>query len=204
MFFLSLALLGQSVTLDADTGTAARQCAAVFTREHRQKNSMQAVSQSFYLGMVAAKAEEQVSDTGVLYHVVSIWMIGRKQAMQPDSGSRQLAAACDKRFPLARATAPVALPADQEERDALCAAIYLNFYYARGRIWAEPSSGPADGDDFDLSGSSSALTRFEPVFRRHGYADANDARPLLGKALRIGAGLGNPQAIAQSCQKLPA
>ncbi|MDQ0251314.1 hypothetical protein J2W22_003378 [Sphingomonas kyeonggiensis] len=199
MFFLSLALLGQSVTLDADTGKAARQCVAAFTRAERAKGSIRSISRRVYLGQVYARAEG-ADDAHFFDSVLSGYRKGQMQAERGvDSPSL---AACDKRFPKARAAAPVSLPADPETRDAICGATFLLLYLASAMgLDDEESSWWQQEGSRDYG---RAMKRLREVSRKRGLADFdfNRAKPLLGEALRSAGDIGNPEAIQESCSKL--
>ncbi|NYT39810.1 hypothetical protein HZY97_03505 [Sphingomonas sp. R-74633] len=194
MFILSLALLGQSAQIDADIGKAARRCAAAFTVDAKRRgvNPLRTASQIGYLGLAAARAEGAGND--VLLASASK-VLNQASSLIPAAtrNSSAIAIACDKRFPLARATAPAPLPSDPADRDILCfAAITLQ----AGAAAQLPN--PA------------TLKSIEPLMAR--FSDRFDAA-IDSKGLPVGALLdairslpdrGNAETIYLSCKQLPA
>ncbi|MFS2112162.1 hypothetical protein ACCC88_20890 [Sphingomonas sp. Sphisp140] len=202
MFFLSLALLGQSVTLDADTGKAARQCLPAFLLAARSKDPgvLRGLSHQLYLGMTAAAAESPTDN--VVDRSIQIMREANDPARSRPEDNAGLIPACDARFPLARATAPAPLPADPDERDILCTGVTTLLAGAAGALARYGDSS----FEKEISQVLARLTpRFEAIRKARNVADTPDARhALTSGAFRASLERGNLEAIYQSCKKLPA
>lgn len=194
MFFLSLALLGQSAPLDADDGKAARQCFPAFAAAVPSTGGIELrkLSQLTYLSMVAAKAEGAADDfTKRWTSILSVET--RRAANAPITVPTN---ACDQRFPLSRATAPAVLPAAPLSRDTLCFSVAT---YLSGAAKAlDPRTADAEYTPLpSLFGSRLASHPDAPQ-------DAAAFAQAFAEEMRASLNIGNVETILESCSKLPA
>ena len=109
------ALMLQTVALDADTAKAARTCAqALVIAGTGTESPMRLTSHFTHMAMQAAKAEGVSANFFERLNPLSD-EIGKESTVSLD-GAKALAPMCDRRFPLARSTAPARLPADPFRR----------------------------------------------------------------------------------------
>lgn len=111
-------------------------------------------------------------------------------------GPAAVLAACDRRYPLARRTGPVALPADPFDRDMMCASILSLL------------AGIARGEQ-NHNGNAANVERLAPVARAYQgrmsaaliarRVDNEGAARLAGEQLSATLRIGNPGVIEQAC-----
>lgn len=196
MFFLSLALIGQSATLDADIGKAARKCVGAYVSAVSAPDSDQrltVLSQIVYLGMSVSRAEGRM---GKDFMEHSIDVLDQAKAEMDKGGiTPALAAECDKRFPLARATALPRLPQAQADRDILCTASIS--------LLGNMAHGMTDIEQDLLALQERFAKRYEVAMRSRANGPEQEDK-VLGDAMRASLDIGNVESIAFSCKKLPA
>lgn len=195
MFFLSLALIGQSATLDADIGKAARKCVATYVSavsDPDESQRLSVLSQIIYLGMSVSRTEGRV---GKAFMDRALDVLDEaKTEMDKGGATPALAAECDKRFPLARATALPRLPQAQADRDILCTASIS--------LLANMAHNMPDTEEDLLVLQGRFAGRYETAMKSKASGTKQEEK-VLGDALRASLDIGNPESIAFSCKNLP-
>jgi hypothetical protein len=196
MFFLSLLLFGQSAGLDANAGKAAGQCLTIYATDLARGphiDPARSVSQITYLAMVASRAEG-LTGAPFLDRAVAV-LDELKPALAAGSVVPVAPPAdCDKRFPLARATAPAPLPQNLADRDILC-------FSALSLVASALEDAPERSAEL-----APVIERFagrlDAALKAKGVG-ADKEEIALGDAMLGSLDIGNADTIAQSCRKLP-
>lgn len=195
---IAAAIFQAAPALEADTYQAALRCRrAIVTGIEALPIAVTA--QFNYFTMTAARAMPGDAD----------YFARMRSAMAPDAGPaamrREEAAAllgpCDQRFPLARRTAPPALPADDFERDMICAGA------ASQLAGAARGYGERTGDTAPYQRLQALAARYQgrvlPALAAHGLGDAAAARRAIGEQMFASLDVGNQDAIANACEAQP-
>lgn len=190
------ALMLQTATLDADNGKAARTCAqALVIAGTGTESPMRLTSHFTYMAMHAARAEGAGAKLFERLNTLSDEI--SKQAMLSPDDARLLAPQCDKRFPLARSTAPVRLPADSFRRDTLCFGTLSLLQGAAEELRKEGDSAALDKIAAWLKPLSDKMTDAE--LRKRGLASEGAFMKALSDEMNASIDSGNPLAIAAAC-----
>jgi hypothetical protein len=196
MFFLSLALLGQSAGLDTDIGKAARKCVGSYIAampKPDDAHKLELLSEVLYLSMSASRAEGRTGGT-FLSHAMDVINEAKAQ-MAKDGITPALAADCDKRFPLARGMGQIQLPQAQADRDILCASSIS--------LLGNMASGMTDVAR-DLQALQNRFDKGYGVAMRSKANGPEQEEQVVGDTMRASLDIGNVESIAFSCSKLPA
>lgn len=187
--------MAQTATLDADDSKAALACAMAVAVASPSENPMRITSQVSHFVMQAAKADpggkpflERVGE-----------LTGQAEtADQTADSAKALLPECDRRFPLARASATVRLPADAFQRDLMCFGILGIFRGAAGQL--EEDSGDAGALDriqTALAPISDRLT--DAALNAHGIASEDAFSAAMGEQIKASLALGNGEDVARAC-----
>jgi hypothetical protein len=188
MLLFSLALLGQTVPLEADTGKAARQClktllSSIATNDPGPRRAM---AQIAYFSMTeAATSSDDILQRGRA-------IVDEVDMKNP--GPLPTLAACDARFPLARTDSPAKLPTAPTDRDYLCFGVTM--------LTSSAAQDAAAKEEI-----SRQEARFGPRMMRINAAkklmdEASQIR-FLNTELRASLQLGNLDTLFQACASLP-
>lgn len=194
---LSLVLASQTVTLSADPVKGPSSCAYAVTSAATEGADLMLLSaQVSYYAMHAARAVP--GDKPFFERVGEI--AGGMGDMKDVVGANQaeILKQCDARYPRARSTAKVTLPADEVKRDILCLSV------------TSLMLGAAQGAAED--GNETPLARFKPLMEAYagklnderlqaiGITDTDKMQMELGKAAGTSIDYGNPEMISQACE----
>jgi hypothetical protein len=191
-----LALALQTPTLEADNAKAAMTCArAVSIADSPTKSPLQLTSQFTHLAMQSAKAKP---GTGSFFDQLNTLseQAGKAGALTPEQ-AKALAPLCDRRFPIARSSAPARLPADPFRRDLLCFGTLSVLQGAAEEI----AKNGSDSDLVKIRAALSPLTgrMTDAELKKRGF-DADDAFvKALGDEMLGSLASGNPMTIAAAC-----
>ncbi|WP_213978869.1 hypothetical protein [Sphingomonas sp. dw_22] len=187
-----LALMAQTATLDADDSKAALACAMAVAVASPSENPMRITSQVSHFVMQAAKA-----DPGGKPFLERMGELTGAADQTADS-AKALLPECDRRFPLARASATVRLPADTFQRDLMCFGILGIFRGAAGQL--EEDSGDAGALDriqTVLAPISDRLT--DAALNAHGITSEDAFSAAIGEQIKASLALGNGEDVARAC-----
>ncbi|MCX8476228.1 MAG: hypothetical protein MT490_10575 [Sphingomonas sp.] len=192
LFALSL----QTATLDADGAKAARTCAQTLVIAGTGTESpMRLTSQFTHMAMHAAKAEGVGASFFERLNTLSE-EIGKEPTVSLES-AKVLAPQCDRRFPLARSTAPARLPKDPFRRDVLCFGTLSLLQGAAEELSKDGDSTALDKIAAKLKPLSDKLTDDE--LKKRGLGSDDAFLKLLSDEMLASIGAGNPLAVAVAC-----
>ncbi|AQR72915.1 hypothetical protein [Sphingomonas sp. LM7] len=191
------ALMLQTPTLEADTAKAAMKCAQVVAIAGANVDSpMRLTSQFTHLSMQAAKAEG--ASESFFARLQALSEEASKGTVPTPEAAKQLAPLCHARFPLARSTSPVRLPADPFKRTMLCFGTLSVLQGAAEEISKE-------------SGDTAVLTRIkaglaplsdkltdDELKKRNLGSDASFLKALSDEMI-ASVSIGNPISVAAAC-----
>lgn len=198
MPMLLLALLQATPALPADNVQAAYICRqAVVTRD--PPLPLEITAQFTYYTQAAARAmpgEAEYSE-----RMRTAMTAAGPGTMSPEA-ARAALTECDQRFPLARRSGTVTLPADAFQRDMICAAVGSTLMgSARGY-------GERTGDTAPYVRIRGLAMRFQqraiPGMAAHGIADQAAVSRAIGNAVFAALDIGNGIAVIDACEALPA
>jgi hypothetical protein len=189
---IALAMMAQDMTLNPE-GSAAMTCARA-SNAAAAPSEEEAITTMFgtiYFLMRAADADR--AGTG---------LVPRATALAPEMVKNLPAAAergailaeCDRRYPLARSTAPVKLPTDPYAHDLMCVAATSYFIGA-----LNGSELPARVPEIRKiqSGYSDRLS--DAQFAAHGVTTQDNYNNALGESLRATLRIGNLEQVVKAC-----
>jgi hypothetical protein len=190
-----LALLVQAATLPADPKTASLACASAVQAAARPEDDVvRLAAHAAYFVMQAAAVEGE--DATFLARLGGL-QAAMHDSSFPNADAGALLVACDARFPRARATAAVTLPADSLRSDILCvAALGVMVGAARGA-----TKLGLDELENELTGAFVVyLGRLKTVHAGDERV-STDARQneIAGSELRASLALGNVEQIGTAC-----
>lgn len=191
-----LALALQTPTLEADNAKAAMTCArAVSIADSPTKSPLQLTSQFTHLAMQSAKAKP---GTGSFFDQLNTLseQAGKADALTPEQ-AKALAPLCDRRFPIARSSAPARLPADPFRRDLLCFGTLSVLQGAAEEI----AKNGSDSDLVKIRAALSPLTgrMTDAELKKRGFAADDAFVKALGDEMLGSLASGNPMTIAAAC-----
>jgi len=188
----ALALMAQDVTLNADA-TQAIGCgrAVIAASPSRSENAVTPMLQAVYFMMIAAQADPGKDGKRFLERTSDV-----APSIFQKGGAQTPLAACDKRYPMARSTAQVKLPANAFDRDMMCAAASS---YAFGIL-----SGAGIGDkvkDYERVQQGFVARIPDDVLKAHGISTEDTIIGAMDNALRGTLRVGNLEMIMQACTR---
>lgn len=191
-----LALALQTPTLETDNAKAAMTCArAVSIADSPTKSPLQLTSQFTHLAMQSAKAKP---GTGSFFDQLNTLseQAGKAGALTPEQ-AKALAPLCDRRFPIARSSAPARLPADPFRRDLLCFGTLSVLQGAAEEI----AKNGSDSDLVKIRAALSPLTgrMTDAELKKRGFAADDAFVKALGDEMLGSLASGNPMTIAAAC-----
>lgn len=191
-----LALALQTPTLEADNAKAAMTCArAVSIADSPTKSPLQLTSQFTHLAMQSAKAKP---GTGSFFDQLNTLseQAGKAGALTPEQ-AKALAPLCDRRFPIARSSAPARLPADPFRRDLLCFGTLSVLQGAAEEI----AKNGSDSDLVKIRAALSPLTgrMTDAELKKRGFGADDAFVKALGDEMLGSLASGNPMTIAAAC-----
>lgn len=191
-----LALALQTPTLEADNAKAAMTCArAVSIADSPTKSPLQLTSQFTHLAMQSAKAKP---GTGSFFDQLNTLseQAGKAGALTPEQ-AKALAPLCDRRFPIARSSAPARLPADPFRRDLLCFGTLSVLQGAAEEI----AKNGSDSDLVKIRAALSPLTgrMTDAELKKRGFGADDAFVKALGDEMLGSLAGGNPMTIAAAC-----
>jgi hypothetical protein len=190
-----LVLMLQTTALEADTAKAAMTCAQALTIvDASVKSPMQLTSQFTHLAMQSVKAKPEGSFFEQLNKVSE--QAGNGTVASPEQ-AKLLAPLCDRRFPLARGSAPARLPSDSFRRDLLCFGTLSVLQGAAEEI-------AKNGDGSGLSKIKAALAPLnnrmtDAELKKRGFTTDEAFIKAMGDEMLGSLGTGNPLTIATAC-----
>lgn len=193
---IMLALALQTPTLEADNAKAAMTCAqAVSIADSPTKSPLQLTSQFTHLAMQSAKAKPGAGSVFDQLNALS-QQAGKGVTITPEQ-AKMLAPLCDRRFPIARGTAPARLPSDSFRRDLLCFGMLSVLQGAAEEI-------ARNGSDSDLAKIRAALSPLtgkltDDELKKRGFSSDGAFLKALGDEMIGSVTIGNPMTIAAAC-----
>ena len=190
------ALLLQTATLDADGAKAARTCAqALVIAGTGAESPMRLTSQFTHMAMQAARAEG--ADANFFERLSTLSDEIGKEATVSLDGAKALAPQCERRFPLARSTAPARLPKDPFRRDVLCFGTLSLLQGAAEELRKGGDSTALDKIAAKLKPLSDKLTDDE--LKKRGLGSDDAFLKLLSSEMLASVDTGNPLSVAVAC-----
>lgn len=183
---MALALLAQTVTLEADPRAAAFTCGAAALAGAKEPGIDQVVTGSYFALLVSKDLPPEEVSSGAIDAIGT--MAARSTTLRRDA--KVLIAECRTRFPLAWAAGPVTLPAGDFERRMMCTA-------AAGTMAGIVGSQTPEG--IRLVRRFGALVTDKELAAR-GVTSAADFGGQVGHMLAASTGLGNLRAILRGCE----
>jgi len=193
---LALALMAQDVTVNADANQAVT-CghAVVASRPAGGAPSGTTMLQAVYFMMAAAQADP-VPGKRFLERTTDIAPLIFKEDKQSPAQFAATLTACDKRYPLARSTAPAKLPTDSFQRDLICAAASS---YAFGIL--QGAGVTAKVDEYQRI-QQGFLTRIpDTLLAERGIKDSDGIVGAMDNALASTTRIGNLETILVACAR---
>jgi len=192
---ITLALMMQTASLDADPAKAALTCAMAVAVADASQGPMRVTSQVSHLVMQAANA-----DPGTKPFLDRVGELTDKAGAgnQTAEKAKALMPECDRRFPLARASATVRLPRDPFDRDVMCFGVLAMLQGAAKQL--EEDSGdasPLDKIETAFAPISDRLT--DDALKAHGIASETGFTLAMGNQLKASLALGNAESVARAC-----
>jgi hypothetical protein len=198
MLILIAALIqaAPGLALDPDPVEAALTCQRA-TMAERQTLPLDVSMQFSYFTMLAARALPGDGD----YFQRMAALVSNSEVQLSGDNLRRIRELCDRRYPLARATGPAALPADAFARDMMCASVVSVFGgIARGY-------GERTGDAAPFRRLQAIAARYQPRAAAgmvaRGTTGRDAQRRAMGDHIFASLDLGNPAAIADACEAQP-
>jgi hypothetical protein len=190
-----LVLMLQTATLDADNYKAAITCAQALTiSDASSKSPMQLTSQFTHLMMQAARAKPE----GAFFEQLNALSANASNGatMQP-AQANLLAPLCDRRFPIARSTAPARLPRDSFHRDVLC---FGTLSVLQGAAEEIAKSGSETGLTKIRAGLKPLTDRLtDDELKKRGLGADGAFMKALGDEMLASLPAGNPLTVATAC-----
>jgi hypothetical protein len=190
-----LAIAMSQPVLASDPHDAAMSCARVAASHGTSDVALVGAAHISYFLLQAARARPaNGSIFGALKQVQAELIADPKIPMEE---ARNLAAACDARFPSARRQGTVNLPAPQLDRTLTCV-MQLSVMGGIAERISETT-----GDRTALTRYSSALRAYtqreDAALKAAGYVNETAATALLEKSVIAALEIGNPYAISEAC-----
>lgn len=190
------ALMLQTATLDADNAKAAKTCAqALVIAGTGTESPMRLTSHFTFMAMQAARAENPGAKFFDRLKALSDEIAGQT-VLSPDD-AKALAPQCDRRFPLARSTAPARLPADPFRRDMLCFGTLSLLQGAAEELRKEGDGATLDKITTRLKPLSDKMADAE--LQKRGMASESAFMKALSDEMLGAIDVGNPLGIAAAC-----
>lgn len=191
-----LALAIQTAPVSTPSAEAAMKCGnAVIVASGEPAPSLRTTSHFMYFVMQAAK--EAPGGKPYLERVNELASGAPKEESTAAEAAKTLAA-CDRSYPLARATMLPRLPANAFDRDMLCLGALS---ILRGAAEEMRGIGPDGGAAARIDAALKPLVqRFDgQALAAHGIADDAAFVSALGEQLKASLALGNSQTIGRAC-----
>ena len=193
---LTMFALMLQTTLDTDNAKAAMTCAqAVTIADSATKSPLQLTSQFTYLAMQSARAKP---GTGTFFDQLNaLSEAASKGAVITPEQAKVLAPLCDRRFPLARSSAPARLPSDPFRRTVLCFGTLSVLQGAAEEI-------AKTGDDAGLTRIKAGLAPLtdkltDDELNKRGLGNDGAFVKVLGDEMIASLPTGNPLTLAAAC-----
>lgn len=193
---LALALMAQDVALNADAKQAVA-CGRAVIASGPATGAAPAgtMLRAVYFMMSAAQADPGTGKRFLERTTEVAPQVFQGSEQNPAQTTATLTA-CDKRFPLARSTAPAKLPANAFDRDIMCAAASS---YAYGLL---EGAGIADQvKDYQRVQEGFMARIPNAVLEAHGITDEPGIIGAMDTALRNTLRVGNLDTIMQACAR---
>jgi len=198
MLFLSLALVAQPVTLEAEPFAAAITCARVANTGIVPGTSLEGAAVFNYYLMRAMAEDPQGGGLSQRMPHVEALVRERNRVRMPAATAHSLLAQCDARFPAARKPGPFTLPQPGFQRDMLCT---LSLTVMRGEAESESER---TGDRKPVERYATGVRNYEPGVNNGLLANGYDSwqaffdAPLPG-FVRIWSEKANPYVVSEAC-----
>lgn len=199
MLLLTLAAFAQSPALEADSVRAGMTCGAAAAATASEPTVRLTVQASYFV-MHSARADRQGKPFLERFEEMMRQLAGRAGELvrsgQLANGGGEILAECDRRFPMARSTAPVRLPTDPLRRDLMCLGV-VSFLEGAAR------EGPTGGTP-----SHAEMVRAQAVYtellddermRAAGLGDEEAAMRVVGELTADSLDLGNTEMVSRAC-----
>ena len=111
-------------------------------------------------------------------------------------GGAAILAECDRRFPLARSTAPVRLPSDPLRRDLMCLGV-VSFLEGASREGA--TGGTPTHDEMVRAQAAYTALLDDDRMRGAGLGEEEDAMRVVGELTADSLELGNTEMVSRAC-----
>jgi hypothetical protein len=197
---LTLAAFAQAPALEPDPVQAGMTCGAAAAATASEATVRLTVQASYFV-MQAARADrqsrpflERFEDVmrSLAAHAGALVQSGRLAG----GGGDAILAECDRRFPLARSTAPARLPADPLRRDLTCLGVVS---FLEGAAREGPTGGtPSHAEIVRAQAAYTALLDDERM-RAAGLGDDETAMRRIGELTAESLDLGNSEAVTRAC-----
>jgi len=195
MLILLAAMAQAAPALAADPTQAALLCRAASVIETDTPPTVRTAAHYTYFTMIAARI---VPGDGTYFEKMAAVPRADAPAGLTRANARQVMAACDQRFPLARRRGPVTLPAGAYERDLMCSGLVTVVGgLARGYRDRTGDSAPYDhwwplAVRFQQSATAGMAQR--------GITDGEAPIRAVGPQMFASLDIGNAEVVAEACE----
>lgn len=199
MMLLTLAAFAQAPALEADPARAGMTCGAAAAATASEATVRLTVQASYFV-MQSARADRQGRPflerfeemmRSLAVHAGELVRSGRLA-----NGGGAVLAECDRRFPLARSTAPARLPADPLRRDLMCLGVIS---FLEGAAREGPTGGTPTHDEIVRAQAAYTALLDDERMTGAGLADEAEAMRAVGELTAESLDLGNTEMVSRAC-----
>ena len=199
MLLLTLAAFAQSPALEADPVEAGMTCGAAAAATAGEPTVRLTVQASYFV-MSATRADRQGKPFLQRFEELMGALAGHAGELvrsgRVADGGGAIMAECDRRFPLARSTAPVRLPSDPLRRDLMCLGV-TSFLEGASREGA--TGGTPTHDEMVRAQAAYTALLDDERMRGAGLGEDEDAMRVVGELTADSLDLGNTEMVSRAC-----
>ena len=200
MLLLTLAAFAQGPALEANTVEAGKTCGATAAATASAATVRLTVQASYFV-MHSARADQQGKPflerfeeimQSLASHAETLVQSGRLA----NGGGDRILAECDRRFPLARSTVPVRLPADPLRRDLMCLGVVS---FLEGASRQGPTGGTPTHDEMLRAQAAYTELLHDERMQAAGLGEEEAAMRAVGELTAESLELGNTEMVSRAC-----
>ena len=199
MLLLTLAAFAQGPALETSTFEAGKTCGAAAAATASEATVRLTVQASYFV-MHSARADPQGKPFLTRFEEVMRSLADHAGALAQSgrlaNGGGAILAECDRRFPLARSTAPARLPADPLRRDLMCLGVVS---FLEGASRQGPTGGTPTHDEMVRAQAAYTALLDDERMRAAGLGEEEAAMRRVGELTAESLELGNTEMVSRAC-----